>query len=212
VVTVTTSALAERYGHGRGVVLRNVVPDWYLDVRPKHPLRAIGWTGVIDAHARDLHVTGGVVGDLLDEHDDWDFAVVGEDRFIGTALGLKREVLATGMLPLDEYALAMAEITVGIVPLEANAFNAAKSALKMAQFAALGVPVVASPSPDNCRLHELGVGELADSPDEWRRKLERLVESEEARAELAHRGRAVMAGQTYERHAGRWWAAWTGEG
>jgi len=37
VVTVTTSALADRYGYGHGVVLPNVVPAYYLAVQADDP-------------------------------------------------------------------------------------------------------------------------------------------------------------------------------
>ena len=47
------------------------------------------------------------------------------------------------------------------------------------------------------KLHEMGAGLLADSPDEWAEHVARLLASPEERAELAARGRAVMAGLTF---------------
>jgi hypothetical protein len=97
---------------------------------------------------------------------------------------------------------------VGIVPLEDTDFNAAKSRLKGLEMAAVGVPFVASPRDEYQRLHRLGAGLLADRPRDWRRHLTRLVRDGDYREELADRGRAVAAAETYENHADRWWAAW----
>ena len=109
----------------------------------------------------------------------------------------------------QHYPYRLAELAIGIVPLADNPFNDGKSALKMSQFAALGVPVIASPTPDNLRLHGLGIGLIAHSPVDWRRCLELLIADAGARAELADRGRQIMATQTYESQADRWWGAWT---
>jgi Glycosyl transferases group 1 len=79
----------------------------------------------------------------------------------------------------------------------------------MAQMAALGVPAIASPTPDNRRLHELGVGLMAGSVEEWSDRLGELLGDEALRNELAQRGRSAMRTETYERHASSWWHAWT---
>ena len=103
---------------------------------------------------------------------------------------------------------ALAALDVGIVPLAAHKFNEAKSALKMLEMAAVGVPAVVSPSPDNVRLARRGVGLLAKDAAHWRQWVRLLVENPESRSELAGRGREVAAESTYEAHAGRWWDAW----
>ena len=78
----------------------------------------------------------------------------------------------------------------------------------------MGVPAVASPTPDNQRLHALGIGELAETPHHWRKKVRALIRSQAYRDDLAGRSReAVAASQTYEReeNAMRWADAWTGK-
>ncbi len=215
IVTASTPVLARRFGFGHSVVLPNLVPEYYLTIDPKERRNEIGWTGAASYHPGDLESTNGAVGRVLAVHDEWRMGVLGEKPEnapqIKAALGLRSEPALQGFVDLQEYPHRMAEFGVGIVPLADNSFNRAKSALKLSQFAALGVPVVASPTPDNRRVHNLGVGMLAQSPSQWRRKLNLLVGNEDARAELAGKGRDVMATQTYESHCGRWWEAWTGE-
>jgi glycosyltransferase involved in cell wall biosynthesis len=108
-----------------------------------------------------------------------------------------------------DYPTEMAKMAVGIVPLADTVFNRSKSALKMGEMAAVGVPVVASPTPDNERLAALGVGRLASTPQRWRKQLRALINNPEYRADLAGTGREVMATQTYEAHCEKWWDAWT---
>lgn len=210
-VTVTTPALAKVYGrHGRVAVLPNLIPEWFLQIAgPREPdTPMVGWTGTVETHPHDLEVTAGAVHRALIAVPGSRFGVVGTGVGVSQRLRCNVEKI-TGWLPFEEYPLAMASVDVGIVPLRASPFNEAKSALKASEFAALGAVPVMSPTPDNQRLHRLGVGLLADSPAQWRKHLIRLLRSADLRAEFAGRGREVMAGQTYEQHCGQWHDAWT---
>ena len=210
-VVVTTPALARRYGaHGRVSIVPNQVPAWYLhNPRTFAEGVIIGWTGSIDTHPTDLQATGGAVPRVcLDTGAS--FAVVGTGKGVGRALSFPFDhVTGTGWLSLDDYPKAMAAFDIGIVPLDDIAFNRAKSALKLMEFAALGVACVASPTPDNERLAVAGVGVLAARRREWDRELRALVNHPDWRGEVAARSRAAMVHHTIEGNAGRWWDAWT---
>jgi hypothetical protein len=216
-VTVTTTALAHRYGrHGRVAVVPNCVPARYLDIdaKPGAGALAVGWTGSIDTHPTDLQVTRGAVERALDGQIDgrWParipFCVVGTGKGVRQALGLSQDVLRSGWVSLDAYPEQMAEVGVGIVPLDDIAFNAAKSALKLMEFSALGVACVASPTPDNLRMHAEGCGLIAAKPKHWTAQLRRLIADEGHRAEVAGRSREAMRRWTIEGNADRWWDAW----
>lgn len=210
-VTTSTPDLARRYApHGRVVVLPNLVPAAYLDVEISETWeRTIGWSGSVDTHPGDLETTGRGVADVLATHDGWSVHVVGTGKGVAQRLGIDQVNALGKWLPFEQYPHAMARLSIGIVPLQDSRFNRSKSALKMAEFGALGVPVVASPTPDNRRLHQLGVGMLAASPREWRAHLTRLIDDDGFRADCAHAGREAMKSQTYEQHADRWHDAWS---
>jgi hypothetical protein len=205
-ITVTTPALARRFaGHGRVVVLPNCVPTRLLD-SPRNRLLAfeVGWTGTVGTHPRDLDVLGDAIRVLRDEGVS--FGVVGDGALVPERLGLD-DVLATGWLPIDEYYERMAEFAVGVVPLANSAFNHAKSDLKGVEFAALGVPFVASPLPEYQGLAARGVGRLATKPKRWRTQIRELLSID--RTEVVETGREyVRAHRTIEAQAWRWAEAW----
>ena len=209
-VTVTTPALAERYGaHGRVAVLPNLVPASYLSVPSTPPRKSaptVGWTGSVVTHVGDLDVMGGVIPGVLAETGA---------RFVSWGVGLTEQALGVKgrVRPWADlrgaYPRQVADLDVGLVPLADNAFSRAKSALKGTEYAALGVPFVTSPRADYLRLfHGHGVGILAETPDEWRTELVRLLSSPDLRAEVAAHNREAMAPHTYENHADRWLDAW----
>lgn len=237
-VTVTTPALAARYGkHGRVRVIPNFVPAHYLHTLPPaaHDEVRVGWSGSVDTHPHDLQVTRGAVARVLRRHG-LKFHLIGSGRVplrdpagnmladeagklvettdlrIPRNLGLGPDTMFAhtgGWLHLEQYPRALAELDVGIVPLVAGAFNEAKSWLKGLEYAALGVPFVATPTGPYRALAELGLGALADRPKQWERELDRLVVDEDHRLEVAATGRRIANTLTIERNAGRWAEAWS---
>lgn len=209
-VTVSTPHLAGVYGrHGRVSVLPNLVPASYLAVAADEPLeRTIGWSGSVDTHPGDLETVGSAVGDVLADHEDWRVHVIGTGKGVPRRLKVQDVTSTKKWLPFADYPAELARLTVGIVPLQRSRFNRGKSCLKLAEMSAVGVPVVASPIPDNQRLHAHGVGLLADSPSTWRDQLGRLVTDEQFRSDVAARSREAMAAHTYEQWADLWWIAW----
>lgn len=208
-VTVSTPALAKVYApHGRFVVVPNCVPEAYLNIRQEpHDGLYVGWSGSTETHPDDLQVTGNGVARAISAARAT-MAVVGTGKGVKTALGLNEIPLASGWRTLSDYPEAVAQFDVGIVPLELTPFNEAKSALKMMEMAAVGVPSIVSPTSDNLRMHELGLGMVARNPREWEGMTKRLLRDDGLRAEMAARGREVMHEYTVEKNAWRWLEAW----
>jgi glycosyltransferase involved in cell wall biosynthesis len=206
-VTVSTPALAERYGaHGRVAVLPNAVPAAILDYPSLSDGHTIGWAGRVATHPGDLEVTRGGVGEAL---DDWRFEVIGEAAGVREALGLPGEPDETPWIEsVEDYHLALGRLTVGIVPLGNTAFNAAKSWLKGLEMAARGVPFVASPRVE---YSALGLGILAaDRSRNWRSAVRQLIADESLRYEMAEQGREVVRSRhLYETRGPDWTEAWS---
>ena len=214
-MTCATPALGDRYMPGRYTVVPNYVPQSlaYATLPDRTGKSAkdivLGWSGSIAVHAYDLQDTGsGVL--LAMQQTGCNFLVVGESSRIGNALGLAADPPETGWVELPDYPENLMKLDVGIVPLQDNRFNGAKSWLKGMEMAAVGIPFVASPRAEYVRLQEEhGIGTLARKPKEWHREIKRLVVEEGYRTDVAGRNRTLVQERlTIERNVGRWIEAW----
>lgn len=207
-VTATTPIIAEEYGGARGRVVPNYIPDWYLSLSAApltDPVR-IGWSGTVSSHPNDLQVVGDAVQRLVSSKV-CSVAYVGphpEASRVREALKLKAKPATSGWMDFRQYPVAMSQLGVGIVPLEACTFNDAKSWLKGLELAAVGVPFVASPAAEYKKLYTHGAGKLAERPNEWRRLIADLAKPGAYRDDAIGAGRRAAEALTLKHNAHRW--------
>lgn len=85
------------------------------------------------------------------------------------------------------------EADIGLMPLTWSKRAIGKCAFKAIQYMAVGTPCVVSPVGMNAEIIEDGVtGFLADSPEEWRQKLERLILDPALRERMGRAARQVV--------------------
>lgn len=206
IVTTSTAALQKVYApHGRGVVLPNCVPAAYLDI-PRVDSDVIGWAGSVHSHPDDLKVVGTAVRRLVSQGHR--FRIVGPPFGVTRELDLDAMPETTGNVAFDQWPHAVASLGIGIGPLQDSIFNRSKSALKVLEYSATGVPWVASPRAEYKAFHEQGVGLLASKPQHWFQHLRRLASDASLRQEMSEAGRAVAARHTVEANAWRWLEVW----
>ncbi len=216
-VTVSTPALArvvKEQGATRVQVLRNMVPERYLEVQPDigtqdliHSRLSVLWTGVPGTHVGDLSVCGSGVRDAVRQTSSV-FVGLG-DETTAEELGFSDgEALFSPWVKLENYPSAVKSHDVGVVPLKLSPFNQSKSYLKGLEYAALGLPFIASPTEEYLRLSK-SAGLIAAQKHDWQRHLKRLLTSESLRDEERLRGLEFARTNTYENHAQEWWGAWT---
>jgi glycosyltransferase involved in cell wall biosynthesis len=225
VVTCSTPALVERYGYGHGVVLRNRIPESYLSVTRRsrtpddytgggvrHDAETwVGWYGSLGSHPRDPAAAGPGVGTALNPHEDAEFVFAGPPRDaarLSELFHLRRPVRGLGTFSMGGLIQVISEFDIGIVPLARTPFNEAKSWLKGLEFAAVGVPVVASSTAEYRRAEVEGGCWLAGDVTQWCTQLDKLIRKPDWRAEQAARGREWAATQTIERAADDWRTVW----
>jgi glycosyltransferase involved in cell wall biosynthesis len=213
-VTVSTPQLSKYARHGRFSILRNCVPDEIFGFAPatrNFEQPRIGWTGSVQTHPDDLQQTKRAVGEVL-KTNGLNFTVIGDGEFVATNLGLDKgtNVFATGWVPIEHYYGALANhLDIGIVPLEISTFNEAKSALKGLEYAALGIPFVASPTREYLRMEAYGIGKVAKTPGEWRKQLQRMIDRTSETERIAREARDRMEHEhTYSVAAPQWIEAW----
>lgn len=215
-VTVSTPRLT-RWGDDVGVeavVLRNCIPDHIFDTPPASSFAVsagLGWSGTVTTHPGDLLEAGDAVARSLRKHRQG-FHVVGDGMLVRGQLGLdsETEIFTTGWVELDSYMDALKDnIRVGIVPLRPSKFNEGKSNLKGLEMASLGIPFVASPTSEYKLLADYGVGQIANTPAEWYKTLNRLLTDDRKAYMLGQKYRKIVGENfRYSQHAHKWFTAW----
>lgn len=213
-VTCTTPGLASQYAkHGRVQIIPNYARARWLDLPAPDPRPAtIGWTGAVVTHRGDLDEAAAAVRSVLRTAPDWKFHALGSDR-VRTELRLApNQFQSAGWADLqtDDYPQAIQQIGVGIVPLRPSAFNRlGKSWLKGLEYAACGVPFVASRVGDYERLARILTVPLAHGRAEWHRQVDRFVTDTTWREQVAGVNRERVRQQlTIEGNLDRWMDAW----
>jgi glycosyltransferase involved in cell wall biosynthesis len=145
----------------------------------------LGWVGGLPWRSGDFLNLGPIFRQFCNDYD-LNFhhsGVVPEqentpEAWIGN-LGDRLNIKKTTGLPLMDiykYPEMFIPIEVGIVPLRHSPFNDSKSFLKGLEYAASGIPFIATPSPEYKLLYELGCGILAEKPKDWLRELKKMLD------------------------------------
>jgi glycosyltransferase involved in cell wall biosynthesis len=215
-VTVTTSALAKRYGeHGRTEVIPNYLPDRALaswdDIRDRRAKRngdpvRIGWAGSLGVHPHDLDVAAPAVAWAVRELGAELHVVGGGGDRAAKAFGLDpHEVTVHPAVSLADYHAALDVFDVGIVPLADSKFNAAKSWLKALEYAGRGLAVVASETPANRLLGKaVSAVSVVSTVGAWKFALEELVTHPPALWDAQTQARDAARHLTLEVRANDW--------
>ena len=130
-------------------------------------------------------------------------------RFIGTGPGFLTNGLNVEFLPWSEQTETslLAESDIGIMPMPDTQFTRGKCGLKLIQYMAANLPVVASPIGANCEIVSDGEnGFLANGDEEWFEKLSVLIANPELCSRFGAAGRATVE-QHYSLESG--FAKWT---
>lgn len=228
-ITVSTPEIANRYRvQGQSAfVIRNAAPSSMLrqssrvidrTSRDQDVDRVIGWAGSVGTHPGDLDVMSGALADVVgvDRTDGRRvrFRNVGPRDGLSDALNLRDDdIEASGWLTPELYRVGLGELDVGVVPLADTRFNRSKSWLKVLEFAAAGVPVVASYTNEHHELRRQGmpIWLVKNRRHNWVRALRSVLDldSDELRElGVAHRDFVRMY-HTVDVRADEWAAAWT---
>jgi glycosyltransferase involved in cell wall biosynthesis len=211
-VVASTPRIAEVYApHGRSLVIRNSVPKRFLEIEAERDGRTVGWGGTVFNHPGDLQVTRGGVGEAVRECGAR-FMVVGVKADVRQALRLPEEPVETGIVDFKEYPRYIARLDVTIAPLLDNSYNQAKSWLKILEASALGVPWVASNTPEYFQFVVQGgpLGYIArPKSKDWYKGVRALLKDSSLREDEAQRGREIVREHfTIEKNCDHWLQAW----
>lgn len=194
-VTVSTPFLAEQISEW-GVpvrIIENAVSAFMFPTRKHRPGKpVVGWVGSTAHRSGDLQV----LKDFYSEISTMvSFHHTGQHpyhpQFCDEVDVAPDSVTTLPMLSPFEYPHGFT-FDIGVVPLVDIPFNHAKSWIKGLEYAAAGIPFIASPLPEYVRLQkEYGIGRLAYDRSDWVSHIEELSDPV-VRAEEAARQRAAV--------------------
>lgn len=194
-VTVSTAFLANFYEARCKKVrlVRNALDvDRYTPVeQPDKP--TFGWVGGTLWRSQDIEMLSEWLPEFVWDHDiqvHHSGHIPNDPRHFAARAGLRR-VSTSPMALISTYPKLLSKFHVGLAPLRLNDFNESKSYLKGLEYAAAGIPFIASPSEEYRLLHSRGVGRLASTPDEWRDHATELLDRDVRIAE-AEKNRAIV--------------------
>ena len=202
-VTTPSEHLADRFeeaGAKNVHVIDNYLPGAFSRVSPQgHDGLVIGWHAgrehLMDAEALDLVP---VLERVLDAHRDVRVETINID------LGMRHErYRREEPLPIEELTRRLADFDVGIVPLADIPFNLGRSNVKAREYAAAGVPWLASPVGAYEGLGKEEGGELVED-DGWFDALDRLIRSRRERGKQAKRAKQWAKQETIWNMAPLW--------
>lgn len=203
VVTTPSRVLAMQYrdwGAAHVEVVENFLPFQY-EARGRAPRSGItvGWTAA-DEHRQDLRALRirETLSELLSAHPALQVESVGID------LGLPADRYRRHpLIQYQDLASYVAAFDIGIAPLADTPINHARANSKLKEYAAAGVPWLASPIGPYADMGERQGGRLVPD-DGWYEALDRLIRSERDRRKLAKRGRKWAEGERAAKNLVAW--------
>jgi glycosyltransferase involved in cell wall biosynthesis len=202
-VTTPSDAIADRFeaaGAAHVEVIDNYLPGAFHRVRPRgHEGFVIGWHAAAE-HALDVEALGlrPVLRELLDRHPQLHVVTIGIDLALGHPRCRRED-----HVPIGELTQRLADFDLGIAPLADTPFNRGRSNVKAREYAAAGVPWLASPVGSYAHLGAEEGGVLVADGD-WFDALDRLVGARRERARQAKRAKQWAQRETIGAMAAVW--------
>ncbi len=161
----------------------------------------IGWVGAIPWRSGDIETVARPLQEIMKRHPKLLFhhsGFLAGTRFLDFAelAGIDPDRVDTmPMSPVRGVPGLYQPIDIGIVPLNVIPFNRGKSFLKGLEYAASGVPFVATEIDEYSRLAEAGIGRTVRKPKQWVGAFEELLDFETRRDEAERQ--EVLVGARY---------------
>jgi glycosyltransferase involved in cell wall biosynthesis len=180
-------------------ILPNTVPKWLTSIsQPRRDRFVVGWEGA-HQHVHDLDLIYKPVFRFMVNHPDVEFHLWGPERdtWLPSIMqwlppGLAGRVRCYGWQPDVPSYYRSLSMDVCLAPLEPTPFNETKSAIRIQEHSALGIPVIASPGPAyEGFLMDSVNGYFASSQASWEKTLERIYRNPTLGEQLGQNGRRL---------------------
>ena len=202
-VTVSTEELGEvvrKFNPNVKVIPNYINENLLTHERPRNDKLTIGWAGSA-THSMDFGIAAGQLKTFFGRNKDVQMHFIGVNYsdMIGT------EAIFTDWSQEVETFQKGIDFDIGIAPLKNGTFNKSKSYIKALEYAALGIPIVASDAGPYRDFVQHGVtGYLVGKNDSWVKYLTMLTNDEAMREEMGANGRKQAAAYTIQDNFIQW--------
>lgn len=191
-ITVSTPELVRAYSQYNYV---KVIPN-YIDFSLRNFRQNtytdrinIGWTAST-SHMADISAIGPVLKNIMDRYQNINYVHYGDKAVMETLIkSYEIEQSRIKFIPWTSFVFYpenLSQIDIGIAPLVNNAFNRAKSPIKVLEYGAKGIPSAASKVAPYARA---GIGIVSDDLEG---SLSTLIEDKELRVQIGNESRAAV--------------------
>jgi len=171
-------------------------------------LPKFGWVGATPWRSNDLETLAPFFGDFLkNNHLTFHHSgAIKNANEAGDQLKIPKSIKTTKqpMEKISNYPSMFRKIDVGLVPLNDVKFNHAKSCIKGLEYAAAGVPFIASWSPEYELLESQGVGRVARNENEWMQHMEDLLNPNTRKEDVRRNLEGIKKYQSMEVRRPEW--------
>jgi glycosyltransferase involved in cell wall biosynthesis len=212
-VVVPGLNIAEAFTHPRIVVIPNgwdeENPMWYRQ-KPDSILDRIivGWAGTV-THREDIKVLVSAMTRVIKDRKNVSFFIGGDFAIPDSITKIDRnKVMFVPGMTYEDYPVMLSCMDILAAPLLDNEFNRAKSAIKLIEAGARGIPYIASNLPQYIEYHDrFGGGTLVEYSElAWEKSLLELIDDKEKRNSLGAEGKAASIQFAHRKSITKQWA------
>lgn len=198
----STSALTRRMGElfGKQVIqIDNAIKEEeqvevssVVNLGPEGHVRIIYGSGT-RTHDEDLKLIEGPLIATLEKIPDASLVLVGPLNISDRLRKIENRIIKLPMMRYNKYIEIMKKCDIALAPLVPNFFNDCKSAIKLLEAAACGIPTIASATQAFKDAKALGVPVvLAETEQEWEQSLQMLLGDRALRHQLGKSAKKAL--------------------
>lgn len=180
---------ASRYNHNVVIIPTPIDADryYYINNKKQDEKITIGWIGSVTT-VDFLNILKNAFIELLKHSNNVILKIVGGNFYIENLPNI-----ISKQWSLVEEIEDLRSFDIGIMPMSDNEWTMGKCGFKAILYMSMGIPCVCSPVGVNKEIIIEGVnGFLADTQDEWVRKLSLLIQDSQLRQRISLRGRKTV--------------------
>lgn len=221
-VTTPSSVLADTLIFEHGIdahkihILPNYMPAWTLDIPVSRPdTFTLGYQGAPQGvHQHDLDIIQTELFHFLNKCPDARILFFGQPRVPDGGGSFVDRIDAIPWTPVvPDYYRSLHRMSIGMAPLTASPFTNCKSAVRAAEFHALGIPAVySSVPPYRGWVEHRETGYLVTDVRDWRNKLIKLYRNPGLVTAMSRKAREQAREWTIEGNVWKWEKAYQGSG